>query len=63
MVLVVEAVGLMALVRDVMNDSRDVWIAMLVAAAVVGLPYGYLVGLVLGTSIWWAGRPKDQGAS
>ena len=60
-VLVVEAVGLMALVRDVMSDARDVWIAMLVAVAVVGLPYGYLVGLVLGTGLWWAGR-QGQGS-
>ncbi|HEX7600482.1 MAG TPA: molybdate transporter family protein, partial [Polyangiaceae bacterium] len=63
-VLVVEAVGLMVLVRDVMSHPREVWIAMLVAVAVVGLPYGYLVGLVLGTALWWAGRPEpSQGAS
>jgi len=63
-VLVVEAVGLMVLVRDVMSHPRDVWVAMLVAVAVVGLPYGYLVGLVVGTAIWWAGRPDPrQGAS
>ncbi len=53
-VLLFEAVGLMTLVRDVAADRTKLWIALLVAAAVVGLPYGYLVGLVAGTILAWA---------
>jgi hypothetical protein len=32
------------------------WVAFAVAAAVVGLPYGYVVGLVAGTLIAWGVR-------
>ncbi len=52
-ILTVEAVGLMSMVRDVADDKRALWIGMLVAACVVGLPYGYLVGLVVGTILGW----------
>jgi MFS superfamily sulfate permease-like transporter len=48
-VLLFEAVALMMLVRDVAGDRGALWTAFAVAAAVVGLPYGYVVGLVLGT--------------
>lgn len=48
-VLLVEAVSLMNLVTDPTLDRSRRWIALAVAAAVVGLPYGYLVGLVAGT--------------
>jgi hypothetical protein len=55
-VLLFEAVALMALVRDVSSDRSALWIALAVAAAVVGLPYGYVVGLVAGTAIAWGVR-------
>lgn len=47
----------MTLVRDVANESKPLWVALAVAAAVIGLPYGYLVGLVAGTLIVW-GVPR-----
>jgi hypothetical protein len=50
-VLLFEAVALMSLVRDVAGEKRTLWVALLVAAAVVGLPYGYGVGLVVGTLV------------
>lgn len=50
-VLFFEAVALMTLVRDVATDRSALWVALLVAAAVVGLPYGYVVGLVSGTLV------------
>src|SRR5512133_2139859 len=50
-VLLFEAVALMTLVRDVAGDRSTLWVALVVAAAVVGLPYGYVVGLVAGTLI------------
>ena len=55
-VLLFEAVALMALVRDVAAEKRTLWVALVVAAVVVGVPYGYLVGLVAGTLIAWAMR-------
>ncbi|MDP3504743.1 MAG: putative sulfate/molybdate transporter [Myxococcales bacterium] len=48
-VLLFEAIALMTLVADVTNEPRAWWVALAVAAAVVGLPYGYVVGLVGGT--------------
>jgi MFS superfamily sulfate permease-like transporter len=48
-VLLFEAIALMMLVRDVAPDRIALWVALLVAAAVVGLPYGFLLGLILGT--------------
>jgi MFS superfamily sulfate permease-like transporter len=48
-VLLFEAVSLMVLVRDVAEDRETFWLALLVAAAVIGLPNGYVVGLVGGT--------------
>jgi MFS superfamily sulfate permease-like transporter len=53
-VLLFEAVALMMLVRDVAQQSSSLWVALVVAAAVVGLPYGYVVGLVVGTLIAWS---------
>lgn len=50
-VLLFEAVALMALVRDVAHERGALWIALLVSAAVVGLPFGYVIGLVAGTLI------------
>ena len=50
-VLLFEALSLMTLVRDVATERSTLWVAAGVAAAVVGLPYGYLVGLVFGTLV------------
>jgi len=50
-VLLFEAVALMMLVRDIVSDRSALWTAFAVAAAVVGLPYGYVVGLVAGTLV------------
>jgi MFS superfamily sulfate permease-like transporter len=50
-VLLFEAIGLMMLVRDVAKERFRFWIALAVAAAVVGLPYGYVVGLIGGTLV------------
>lgn len=55
-VLLFEAIALMTLVRDVAIERSQLWTALAVAAAVVGLPYGYVVGLVGGTAIAYAVR-------
>jgi xanthine/uracil/vitamin C permease (AzgA family) len=55
-VLLFEAVALMTLVRDIASERSSLWVAFAVAAAVVGLPYGYVVGLVAGTLIAWGVR-------
>ena len=55
-VLLFEAIALMTLVRDVAHESGALWVALAVAAAVIGLPNGYGVGLVLGTALSWSVR-------
>ena len=55
-VLFLEAVALMMLVRDVAGRESAFWITLAVAGAVVGLPYGYVVGLVGGTLVAWSVR-------
>jgi NhaP-type Na+/H+ or K+/H+ antiporter len=63
-VLLFEAVALMMLVRDIASDRSASWVAFVVAAAVVGLPYGYVVGMVVGTLLslaqrrGWLGTPR-----
>ena len=63
-VLLFEAVALMALVRDVAAEPQQLWVALAVAAAVVALPLGYAIGLVAGTLVafclrrGWARAPS-----
>jgi hypothetical protein len=47
--LLFEALALIWLVRDTVTAGRDFSIAALVGLLAVGLPYGYVVGLVVGT--------------
>jgi MFS superfamily sulfate permease-like transporter len=56
-VLLFESLGLMTLLQDISDDRPSLWLALLVAAAVIGIPSaGYLVGMVGGTLLWWASR-------
>jgi MFS superfamily sulfate permease-like transporter len=55
-VLLIESLALMLLVRDVAHDPTNLWIAFVVAAAIIGLPYGYVVGLLIGTLLAYAAR-------
>jgi MFS superfamily sulfate permease-like transporter len=47
--LLVEALALLVLLRDLAGDAGALWVALLVALVASLVPYGYLVGLVLGT--------------
>jgi hypothetical protein len=47
--LLVEAVTILTLLRDITAVPRDFALAMLLGVIAAGLPYGYLVALVLGT--------------
>lgn len=55
-ILLFEAVTLGTLVRDVAGSSRELGIAILVALCALGLPQGYVVGLLLGTGLFAADR-------
>ena len=54
--LLFEALALATLLRDVSNERSDLLVALLVGLLCAGLPYGYLVGLVVGTAIYYAMR-------
>ena len=54
--LLFEALSLAMLLRDISTERTDVLVALLVGLLCAGLPYGYLVGLVVGTVIYYAMR-------
>ncbi|MEY2747443.1 MAG: hypothetical protein RL112_2485 [Planctomycetota bacterium] len=53
-VLLVEAVALAWLVRDLVGDRVQLPIALVVAFAAASLPYGFLVGSLVGLALWHA---------
>lgn len=54
--LLFEALSLAALLRDLNARRADLLVALLVGLLCAGLPYGYLVGLVTGTLVYYAIR-------
>ena len=52
--LLFEALTLAALLRDISGRRTDLLVALLVGLLCAGLPYGYLVGLVAGTAVYYA---------
>ena len=54
--LLFEAIALILLTRDLFESRSDLAIAALVGLMAVGLPYGYLVGLVAGTLLVYLSR-------
>ncbi|MBX9851695.1 MAG: putative sulfate/molybdate transporter [Cytophagaceae bacterium] len=48
-ILLFESLTLMSFIRSIMHSKSDLLIALLVAMIAVGLPHGYVIGLVLGT--------------
>jgi len=55
-ILLFEALALIWLVRDTAHSRAEFPIAVLVGLFAVGLPYGYVIGLVVGTTLVYLGR-------
>ncbi|MBI1738258.1 MAG: transporter [Acidobacteria bacterium] len=55
-ILLFEALALMKLVRDMFSNAADFFIVLLVGLIAFGLPYGYVLGVVLGTLIVYFGK-------
>jgi hypothetical protein len=53
--LLFEALALIWLIRDTAHSRLDLPVAALVGLMCVGLPYGYVVGMVVGTVLVWLG--------
>lgn len=52
-ILLFEGIALILLVKDILTDRKVFFIAVLVALCAVGLPSGYLIGLLLGTTLYY----------
>ncbi|RMG07400.1 MAG: transporter [Acidobacteria bacterium] len=52
-ILVFEGMALSALIRD-LKDKRDFVIALLVGLAAAGLPYGFVISILIGTIIYYS---------
>lgn len=54
-ILLFEALGLIWLLRDMAHSRTEFPVAVLVGLFAVGLPYGYVIGLVVGTVLFYLG--------
>lgn len=52
-ILLFEAVALMKLLRDMAASAADFFVVLLVGLIAFGVPYGYVIGLVVGTLVAW----------
>ena len=52
--LLFESLGLMLLVQDLVESKSNFMIAMLVGLISGSLPYGFVIGLTIGTIIYYA---------
>lgn len=59
-ILLFEAVALMALIRDSTNDGTQFTIVLLVGAIAFAVTQGFVVGLLVGTVLWYFWNWKDQ---
>jgi len=57
-ILLFEAVALMRLVRDMLGTPRESTVVLLTGLAAFGLPYGYVVALIVGTALAYLWKPK-----
>lgn len=55
-----EGLAMLLLVRDIAGSKSDLLIAMLVGLMAVGLPYGYAVGLIVGTAMVYLWRNRQE---
>ena len=62
-ILLFEAVALIKLVRDMFQNSKDTSIMVLVGILAFGLPYGYVVGLIVGTILAYLVRREMTGVA
>jgi xanthine/uracil/vitamin C permease (AzgA family) len=55
-----EGLAMLLLVRDIAGSKADLLIAMLVGLMAVGLPYGYAIGLIVGTALVYLWRNRQR---
>lgn len=52
-ILLVESLALMVLAKDIAGSKKDLFICLLVALIAFAVPHGYVVGLIVGTVLWY----------
>lgn len=52
-ILLFEGITLILLVKDIITDKKMLIIAIIIGIAANGLPYGYLIGMVIGTILYY----------
>jgi hypothetical protein len=55
-----EGLAMLLLVRDIAKSKADLFIAMLVGLMAAGLPYGYAIGLIIGTALAYLWRNRQE---
>ena len=55
-----EGLAMLLLVRDIANSKTDLFITMLVGLMAAGLPYGYAIGLIVGTALVYLWPDRQQ---
>jgi len=58
-ILLFEGLALARLVKDMTADPFQLGLVLLVALCALALPYGFLVGLVVGSAVHYAGRSRS----
>jgi MFS superfamily sulfate permease-like transporter len=60
-ILLFEGLRLMLFIKDITGAKKDLFIALLVALIAIGLPYGYVIGLIAGSLVaYWIGRGREK---
>ena len=57
-ILLFEGLSLMIFIKDIINSRKSFFISLLVALIACGLPYGYLIGMVVGTIMYYISDKK-----
>jgi len=52
-ILLFEGLWLMVFIKDIIDSKKSFFIALLVALIACGLPYGYLIGMIVGTILFY----------
>jgi len=57
-ILLFEGIWLMIFIKDIIDSKKSFFIALLVALIASGLPYGYLIGMITGTVLYYISDKK-----
>lgn len=52
-ILLFEGLWLMMFIKDIIDSKKSFFIALLTALIAAGLPYGYLIGMIVGTALYY----------